>query len=296
MVVRRDFLKLGGGALVAMAAGPVLAARLAGAGAVAEDAQLRGLEKQSGGRLGVCLWQPQTGARWGNRVDERFPMCSTFKFVLAAAVLARADAGQVGLDARIAIATGDLINFSPVTQRHVGKDLSVRDLCRATMTTSDNTAANLLLPVVGEPAGLTAFLRQQGDAVTQVARYEPEANNFALDDPRDTTSPAAMAANLHRFVLGNALSTANRAQLADWLIDNQTGDARLRAGLPASWRIGDKTGGNGRDTTNDIAVLWPDNGQAPWLLTTYLQGASVDSAARDDILRQVGQWARARIG
>jgi beta-lactamase class A len=158
-----------------------------------------------------------------------------------------------------------------------------------------DAAANLLLPLVGEPAGLTAFLRAQGDAVTVTARYEPEANRFAPDDPRDTTSPAAMAANLQRFVLGDALGAAARQQLADWLIDNETGDARLRAGLPEGWRVGDKTGSNGRDTTNDIAVLWPTAGGSPWILASYLQGSALDDDGRNGILRRVGELAGARL-
>jgi len=177
----------------------------------------------------------------------------------------------------------------------VGKDLTVRDLCRATMVTSDNPAANLLLGVVGGPAGVTAFLRANGDAVTRNDRLEPDMNRFAPDDPRDTTSPAAMAASLQRFVLGDVLTPASRLQLADWLIDNETGDTRLRAGLSSAWRVGDKTGSNGEDTTNDIAILWPLAGGAPWVLTSYLQGATVDDAGRNDTLRQVAVIAEKMI-
>ena len=244
----------------------------------------------------MCLWHPASGARFGQRMDERFPMCSTFKFLLAAAVLERAGRGALSLDQRVPVRAADLLAHSPVSARHVGKDLGVRDLCRATLTTSDNAAANLLLPLVGGPAGLTAFLRAQGDAVTLAARYEPDANRFAADDPRDTTSPAAMAGNLQRFVLGDALALAARRQLADWLIDNETGDARLRAGLPPGWRVGDKTGSNGRDTSNDIAVLWPRRGGTPWVLAAFLQGSTLDDAGRDGILRRVGERAAAHLG
>ncbi len=291
MLARRQFLKLGGAAL----ASAVIAPSLARAAATAGGPNFAALEKQSGGRLGVCLWNPASGARFGNRLDERFPMCSTFKFLLAAAVLHRADKGQLSLDQRVPVPAASIIDHSPVSQRHVGKDMTVRDLCRATMITSDNAAANLLLPLVGEPAGLTAFLRGQGDATTVTARYEPEANRFALDDPRDTTTPSAMAGNLQRFVLGDALTPVSRRQLADWLIDNETGDARLRAGLPSGWRVGDKTGSNGKDTTNDIAVLWPSNGGTPWVLTSYLQGSALDDDGRNGILRRVGELAGAHL-
>lgn len=291
MIDRRQFLALGGAACAGIAAVPLLARAVP-----APAAGFAALEAESGGRLGVCLWHPASGARFGQRMDERFPMCSTFKFLLAAAVLERAGRGALSLDQRVPVRAADLLAHSPVSARHVGKDLGVRDLCRATLTTSDNAAANLLLPLVGGPAGLTAFLRAQGDAVTLAARYEPDANRFAADDPRDTTSPAAMAGNLQRFVLGDALALAARRQLADWLIDNETGDARLRAGLPPGWRVGDKTGSNGRDTSNDIAVLWPRRGGTPWVLAAFLQGATLDDAGRDGILRRVGERAAAHLG
>ncbi len=296
MIARRPFIALAGAALAGIVAGPALART---AGAVARRPATPGfdaLEAESGGRLGVCLWHPASGARFGQRMDERFPMCSTFKFLLVAAVLHRAAQGRLSLDRRVAVRASDLIAHSPVSARHVDKDLGVRDLCRATLTTSDNAAANLLLPLVDGPAGLTAFLRAQGDAVTVAARYEPDANRFAPDDPRDTTSPAAMAGNLQRFVFGHALDAASRQQLADWLIDNQTGDARLRAGLPAGWRVGDKTGSNGRDTSNDIAVLWPRRGGSPWVLAVFLQGSVLDDAGRDAILRRVGEQAATYLG
>lgn len=297
MFARRQFLMLGGAALASTLVPAALAKTVqAATPAPVNGADFAALEKASGGRLGVCLWHPASGARYGHRMDERFPMCSTVKFPLTAAILHRVDAGKLSLDQRVAVRQGDIISHSPFTGRHVGKDMTVRDLCRATLIISDNAAANLLLPLIGGPAGLTAFLREHGDRITVSARNEPELNRFTPGDPRDTTSPAAMAGNLQRFLLGDVLSPASRQQLADWLIDNQTGDARLRAGLPQGWRVGDKTGSNGQDTSNDIAVLWPLAGGPAWLLSCYLQGSALDDDGRDGILRQVGELAGARLG
>ncbi|MCF7750904.1 L2 family class A beta-lactamase [Bacillus subtilis subsp. subtilis] len=298
MFARRQFLQWTGAAAASALAATALAKVPPHVSARLADAtDFAALEATSGGRLGVTLLNTATGQRIGHRQDERFPMCSTFKFALCAAVLRMADQGKLALDRRLAMTPQDILSHAPVTARHVGKDLSVRDLCRATMVTSDNPAANLLLRVVGGPAGVTAFLRASGDAVTRNDRYEPDMNKFAPGDPRDTTSPAAMAASLQRLVLGDVLAPASRQQLADWLIDNETGDARLRAGVSKAWRVGDKTGSNGEDTTNDIAILWPLAGGTPWVLTSYLQGASVDDAGRNDVLRQVaviaGQHMRA---
>ncbi len=296
---RRSFLSLAGGAAFAAAALPLLA-KAADPSAPAGDkaaidgaSDLASLERASGGRLGVCLLSAEGVPVFMHRADERFPMCSTFKYLLAAAVLGHVDRGGLSLDGRLPVRAQDMIMHAPVTGRHVGKDVTVRDLCRATMIWSDNPAANLLLPLVGGPAGLTAFLREHGDAVTRSDRYEPEMNVFAIDDPRDTTTPAAMTSNLRRFVLGDALAEASRAQLADWLIDNQTGDRRIRAGMPGNWRVGDKTGtGYARDgISNDIAVLWPSNGGSAWLLAVYLQGSGLDGQGRDGVLRRATELA-----
>jgi beta-lactamase class A len=296
---RRSFLALAGSMALGSAAMPLLV-RAAGSADPGIDAapDLAALEAVSGGRLGVTLAPAGGAVVFGHRVDERFPMCSTFKCLLAAAVLAHADRGDLSLDQRLPMRESDVIAHAPMTGRHVGKDVSVRDLCRATMVWSDNPAANLLLPLVGGPPGLTRFLREHGDALTRSDRYEPEMNLFAPGDPRDTTSPAAMAGNLRRFVLGDALAPGSRAQLADWLIDNHTGDRRIRAGVPAGWRVGDKTGTSRAQDgiANDVAVLWPVNGGEAWVLTCFLQGATaLDSAGRDGVLRRAAVLASAHL-
>ena len=303
MYARRRFLQFTGAALASSLLAPALARSATPAAvapatpaAIAGAADFPALEKASGGRLGVTVLDTGSGRRiGGHRQTERFPMCSTFKSMLVAHVLSLADAGRLSLDTRVPVAEKDLLSYAPVARRHVGKDLSVRDLCRGTLTTSDNTAANLLLGVNGGPSALTAFLRAQGDTVTRNDRYEPDMNRFAKGDPRDTTSPAAMATSLARFAVGDGLSEKSRLQLADWLIDNQTGDACLRAGLGKRWRVGDKTGSNGEDTRNDIAVLWPRAGGTPWVVTAYLQGASVDDDQRAAVLARVGALADAMI-
>ena len=170
MSSRRSFLKLAGSTALAATAAPLLAHAAADLSAVEAAPDFAALEAASGGRLGVALLPAGGALRAAHRADARFPMCSTFKCLLAAAVLAQADAGRLSLDRRIPVREADMIDHAPVTARHVGKDLTVRDLCRATMIWSDNPAANLLLPLVGGPAGLTAFLRAQGDTVTRCDR------------------------------------------------------------------------------------------------------------------------------
>lgn len=303
MLPRRRFLQFSTSAVVSSLALPLIA-RAAGrgvgpapaAGAIEAALDFAALEKACAGRLGVTVLDTASGRRIGHRQDERFPLCSTFKTVLAATVLDQSRRVPGLLDRRVPVREADLLSHAPVARRHAGKDLTVRDLCRATIITSDNTAANLLFDVVGGPPAVTAFLRAQGDSVTRSDRLEPELNSFAEGDPRDTTTPAAMAATLQRLVLGDALAPGARQQLADWLIDNETGDACLRAGLGARWRVGDKTGSNGEDARNDTAVLWPMGGGAPWVITAYLQAADISNDQRASVLAQVGRIADRLIG
>jgi beta-lactamase class A len=254
------------------------------------------IEKESGGRLGVAVLDTQTGAQAGHRADERFPMCSTFKLLAAAATLWRVDAGSERLERRVPFGARDLVTYSPVTEKHVGAGMTLAELCDAAVTLSDNTAANLLLAALGGPGGITAFARTLGDATTRLDRIEPELNEARPGDPRDTTSPSAMTANLRALLLGDALSAASRAQLTAWLAANRTGDARLRARLPAGWRVGDKTGAGANGTNNDVGVLWPP-GRPPIIVSAYLtEAAAVPAARRDATIAAVGHAVAEAVG
>ncbi len=246
------------------------------------------LESRSGGRLGVAALDTRTGAAFGHRPDERFPMCSTFKALAAGLVLSRVDRGLERLDRRVAYGKAALLPTSPVTEKHVGAGMTIGELCAAAVTRSDNAAANLLLDSFGGPPALTAFLRTLGDPVTRLDRREPELNEARPSDPRDTTSPQAMLGSVRALALGTALSPASRQRLVDWLVANQTGGRRLRAGLPPGWRVGDKTGSDGRTTTNDVAVIWPP-GRPPLLIVAYLTGAAVDDDARNATIAEVAR-------
>jgi beta-lactamase class A len=255
------------------------------------------IEAEFGGRLGAAVLDTATGRLAGHRLAERFPMCSTFKAPLTAAVLARVDAGEERLDRRIRITRADIITWSPVTEKRIGGEgMTVAELCEATMTLSDNTAANLLLASVGGPAGYTAWLRRTGDDVTRLDRTEPTLNEALPNDPRDTTSPAAMAATLRRLALGEILSTASRTRFVTWLRGNRTGDARLRAGLPAGWQVGDRTGTGARNTSNVIGVMWPPANRPPLVVTAFLTEGAREGARRDAALAAVGAAVTGSVG
>ncbi|GGC51016.1 class A beta-lactamase [Chelatococcus reniformis] len=286
MLTRRQFAAGAALASGAAAAAPALAET---ATADLLTVELEGLERGSGGRLGVALLDTGTGRVAGYRLDERFPLCSTFKVLAAAAVLARVDGGVDDLDRRVVFQAADLVDYSPVTKERVGgAGMTLEELCAAAMTLSDNTAGNLLLAAIGGPPALNRYVRSLGDDRTRLDRIEPELNEALPGDPRDTTTPAAMARNLNALVFGPALKPASRATLTGWLEANKTGDTRLRAGLPAGWRLGDKTGSGERGTANDVAVVWPP-GRPPIVVAAYLTGAGGSGDERSAVIAGVGR-------
>ena len=253
---------------------------------------LANIERSAQGRLGVAMLDTGSGLALGWRQDERFAMASTFKAVLAGWMLALVDQGKERLDHRLYYGRDAVIAHSPVSGPRAGDGggLTVAELCAATVSQSDNTAANVLLAQHGGPASYTAFVRSLGDAATRLDRYEPHMAEAAAGDLRDTTTPQAMLQTLQKLVLGDVLTPVSRALLQRWLLETSTGDNRLRAGAPG-WKVGDKTGtgASGSGTTNDIGVLWPAGGGAPVLVTCYLTRSAASPQQRDAAIAHVAR-------
>lgn len=266
---------------------------LVGLGKPAGD-RLAELERKCGGRLGVAILDTASGTSLTHRSTERFPMCSTFKLVAAAAVLARVDRKEDSLDRIIPFTKADLLAYAPVTTQRVGEGgMPLGDLCEAAITMSDNTAANLMLATFGGPTGLTAYARSIGDRVTRLDRTEPTLNESTPGDPRDTTSPAAILGTMKRLLLGDALTSASRERLTAWLVATKTGDARVRAGVPRGWRVGDKTGTGSHGSTNDVAIVFPP-GRAPILIAAFITQTTATTSVGEAVLADIGRLATSR--
>jgi beta-lactamase class A len=269
------------------------AACLMSRSAWAQDAFAQ-IERSAQGRLGVCILDSSSGARLSYRGDERFALLSTFKVLAAAAVLARVDRGEEKLERRVSYTKKDIVTYSPETEKHTDEGMTLSAICAAAVALSDNTAGNLMLSAIGGPQGLTSFLRERGDQVTRLDRIETELNEAKPGDPRDTTSPNAMADSLRKLLLGEALKPASRQQLAEWMIASKTGNARIRAGIPADWRSGDKTGTSARNA-NDVAILWPP-ARSPLIVASYLAESDAAPAPRDAAHAAIGRIAAAWRG
>ncbi|HEY2711583.1 MAG TPA: class A beta-lactamase [Chthoniobacterales bacterium] len=238
------------------------------------------IETRVGGRLGIAALDTGNGQRLEHRAEERFLMCSTFKLLAVAAVLHRVDSKQEELGRFIPYTKSDLLEYAPVTRKHVDEGgMTLEALCAAAIELSDNTAANLLLKTIGGPAGLTRYARSLGDSQTRLDRFEPDLNNAIPGDERDTTTPGSMLGDLRRLLLGDALSVASRQRLEGWLVASETGRSMIRAGVPTDWRVGDKTGNGRGGATNDIAILRPP-GKAPILIAIYSLGSTASAEVR----------------
>jgi beta-lactamase class A len=263
------------------------------------DPRFAAIEARIGGRVGVTACNLATDEWLWHRARERFAMCSTFKWALAAAQLHMAQNGGPQLDEQLRFDESDLLDYAPVAREHIARGwMTIEQACAGAVVVSDNTAANLLLEIQGGPEGFTRFVRANADTVMRLDRTEPSLNEVPLGDRRDTTMPEGMVIALKRLLVNeDVLSAEHRNKIIGWMVESPTGRSRLRAGLPADWRVGDKTGTwNGRtNATNDVAIAWPP-GRAPIIIASYLSASTVEpeqrNAAHAEIARIIAEeWA-----
>ncbi len=217
-------------------------------------------------RVGLAVLDTADGREWHYRADERFPMASTSKVLICAALLAR---GDEALNTAWLVQAEDIQSYAPSTQDLIGQKIPAEQLCAITLRNSDNTAANGVLELLGGPGAVTSFLRTIGDSVTRLDRNEPTLNEAKSGDPRDTTTPQAMVQTLQSLVLGRALERPAQERLTAWLRNNEVGGPLLRAGLPADWQIADRTGSGGFGTRAAVAVMWPPE-RSPLIAAVYV--------------------------
>ncbi len=275
------------------------AALLAAAPAFAQKkSAMDRIREEVGGRVGLAVYDSGTGRRFFDDAEGRFALCSTFKVPLAAAVLARADRGEIDLKREIRFGAADLLDYAPVVKANLARGaLSIEALLEAAVVTSDNAAANLVFGQIAGPRGLTRFIREAGDGVTRSDRDEPSLNSVRNGEVRDTTTPQAMLWLMNRLLLGDVLSGPSRAKLIGWMEASTTGKERLRAGLPANWRVGDKTGTSGDGWFNDIAIATPPGaGRKPILIACYIDAPGADTTRANAAHAKVGALVGALFG
>jgi beta-lactamase class A len=249
------------------------------------------IEDQLGGRIGFSALDTASGRRIKWRADERFAMCSTFKVALAAAVLARIDQGSLQPEHMLRFDPAKLLGASRATEKHPDGRISVIEACEGAVSVSDNTAANALLELIGGPPVVTGYFRSLGDKVSRLDRIEMELNSNMEGDVRDTTSPNAMLHNLGAIVLGDTLQQASSNLLTEWMLHEQNGTGRTRAGLPTDWRVANKPGTSANGAVNDIAVAWPPD-RKPMVMAIYTNAPNAKTAASEGAIAELAALAK----
>lgn len=280
MITRRELLLASAAAAFASEAGA----------AERPNKALKRIHERIGGRLGVHVLDSQSGRRIGIDDDSRYAMASTFKLPLAAALLWQVDHKAFGLERTMPIAQGDLVPPAPAVEAKLAAGattMTIRELCAAILTVSDNAAANALLRGIGGPSALTAFMRTIGDTATRLDRFEPELNSNQPGDPRDTTTPRAMVDSMLKIFTQDVLSLPSRALLIDWMAAASTGLDRVRAGLPKSWNPGDKTGGGENGAINDLVIAFPP-GRRPIFIAAYMSESTRSTAELNAAHAEIG--------
>lgn len=252
-------------------------------------------KKQLGAKVGVSVLDGKGEQLFSYNSDQRFPLMSTFKTLACAKLLHDNQINNGMMDKVYPIKADAILEYAPVFKDKVGTEVSLKEACFATMTTSDNSAANLVLSHIGGPAGVTKFLIDNGDNVTRLDRIEPLLNEAIPGDKRDTTTPYAMNKTITNLVLGNALNDTSKQQLNDWMKANKVSNGLLRSVLPKGWEIADRSGAGGHGSRGITAVVWNEQ-QQPLVISIYLTGTKASIPERDKEIAQIGQAILQQFG
>ena len=251
------------------------------------EARIQQIEIPLNAHIGVTIYDTETEKLWSYKGDERIPLTSTFKTLACAKLLHDVDTGKASLTRATKVNKDTLVTYSPVMEQYIGKEVTASDACSATLRTSDNTAANIVLEAIGGPKALTLFMHELGDNVTRLDRIEPHLNEARPGDIRDTTTPDAMVKTLNKLLFGNVLSEKSKAQLTEWMIANEVSDNLLRAVLPAGWKIADRSGAGGYGSRSITAVVWPDK-RAPFIVAIYITQTDASFERRNQAIVDIG--------
>lgn len=246
------------------------------------------IESEISAQIGVAVYDQQEEKLWSYKGTNRFPVTSTFKTLACAKLLNDAEEEKLKLSDSVIVESNMLQEYSPVTKDFLGKRITLSESCAATMHTSDNTAANIVLEAIGGPSELTKFIRSVGDEVSRLDRLEPELNEAKPGDIRDTTSPVAIAETINELLYGKTLSKSSQLQLKDWMINNQVSGNLLRSVLPADWKIADRSGAGGYGSRSITAVVWSES-HAPKIISIYIADTNASFQQRNDAIVKIGK-------
>ncbi|PTI80463.1 BlaZ family class A beta-lactamase [Staphylococcus succinus] len=252
------------------------------------------LEKENSTTVGVYGINTESGEEINHHSDERFGYASTFKAIASGVLLNNYTEKE--LNKKIQIQQKDIVAYSPVTEKYVGKQMSLKALIEAAMLKSDNTANNYIIGEIGGISSFKADLQQLGDHVSDPQRLEPKLNDYEPTSTADTTTPRAAAHTLNELLTSHQMNTKNLKLLKRVMIENETGDQLIKAGVPKHYLVGDKSGqGTTYATRNDIAFIYPKKDDKPIILAVYTKKDDKEGTPDDKVIAKAAQIAIKQI-
>jgi len=264
--------------------------------------------------------------------SERFSLQSVMKLMVSMAVLDKVDHGQLGLRQKVRLFRSDLsLGHQPIKEKigPKGYRCTILELIQRAVQESDSAATDFLVRKVGGIRQVQAFLvkhkidgmridrdernlQSDTSGLKWKAAYVDEAvfdrdlkalsdaqRTAAYDsyrkDVRDTSTPQAMAKLLIKLANGQLLSKSSTKTLLTVMEGTTTYPDRLKAGIPAGWRFGHKTGSSGTwqgitPATNDVGIA--RNGEGKFVvLVAFLKDSTATPKDRNEALANVARIA-----
>ncbi|MDU2310145.1 MAG: class A beta-lactamase [Staphylococcus epidermidis] len=225
--------------------------------------ELNNLEKKYNANIGVYALDTKSGKEVKFNADKRFAL-------------------HINKD--------DIVAYSPILEKYVGKDITLKELIEASMKYSDNTANNKIINEIGGIKKIKKRLKKLGDKVTNPVRYEIELNYYSPKSKKDTSTPAAFGKTLNKLIANGKLSKKNKNFLLDLMLNNKNGDTLIKDGVPKDYKVADKSGqAITYASRNDVAFVYPKNQSEPIILVIFTNKDNKSDKPNDKLISETAK-------
>lgn len=249
---------------------------------------LKKVEDKYDANVGVHALNTATNEEITFNEDKRFAYASTFKAVSSSMLLEKTPHNE--LNKKVHVSKEDIVPYSPVLEKFINKDITIKKLIEATMLYSDNTANNMIIEELGGYKEVNKRLKSLDDKTTKPSRMEPELNNFDPKSNKDTSTPKAFGKTLNKLINDGRLSKENKAFLIDLMINNKSGDTLIKKGAPKNFKVADKSGqAITYASRNDVAFVYPKGESKPIVLVIFTNKEGKTDKPNDKVISETAK-------
>jgi beta-lactamase class A len=264
------------------------------------QSELTEIASAAKGKVGVGAVLVETGEAAYLDRSVHYPMQSVYKLPIAMAVLKMIDDGKVRIDQEVNISPDDFVRqgfHSPIRNMNPqGTVMNVYGIMRYSLSESDGTASDVLLDLAGGPEAVMNYLRSIGVNDLIVADSEKSISKDWETQYRNWSTPEASIKLLRAIHERRAgLSEQMTTLLLQFMTETETGDRRIKRGLPDGASLAHKTGTGGTEkgitgATNDIGIITLPDGRHI-LLAVYVSDSPESMAVREKVMADVAKAA-----